>query len=582
MGLTIKQFRQILFWPLEIRRGNDLPIPEDLEFFLTGCWTWKAVPDLLKRGITFEDREAYAELVYFHPFVQRFLYGQPSDPSPIKLYSRPDIGGAKVRLNWWDHNQHRDVSYEIKLDVHRVHLYLFDRGVALLAVEVEAVRVYDLTLNDLKQPIDLFLELVEEFLDRFRRAYPPYWETSDLKPGHFPAKVEWLDQKGQVMSWPEPHSPEDLPDAALEHGQFSELVLKRGVPVPARHWAQILEPLSAWNCGAGNQFSYRQIEDERIPFMAYLSLDNPERLTRGDFIRLAFADGRGSSDSLPYAHGFLQDFEKNHCYDRYWDPFPSWNRRGSWMTTRYLCSGYGFVMVGKDDRTHSSPFFTDEENGALAHFRRHYFQMGLIAHFHRAALLAFSDALSQAVAERDAKRQTPEQFHETINKVLDGLLSFTHRYWFREVSNQLQARELFTLWTRNLETAALFEQVRQEAQDAKNFLDMEEQRRQTETGVKLSESGVALSRSAMRLSVVATFGLAAGLISSFLAIPWHDLAELSPSPEVFWGQFGFVAAAAVVTIGFLAVIIAASEKLGTWLERLAEFGKKIFPGKPAS
>ena len=335
---------------------------------------------------------------------------------------------------------------------------------------------------------------------------------------------------------------------------------------------------------AKEAFLFRQIEDERIPFMAYLSLDKPERLTRGDFIRLAFADDRGSSDSLPYAHEFLKDFDKNHCYDRYWDPvketvferhFVPNNGRVSWMTTRYLCSGYGFVMVGKDDRADRSPFFTDEKNGALAHFRRHYFQMGLIAHYHRAALLAFSDALSQGVAKRDSGQLTSQQFHEAINEILDGLLSFTHRYWFREVSNQLQARELFTLWTRNLETAALFEQVRQEAQDAKNFLDMEAQRRQTDTGVKLSKS-------AMRLSVVATFGLAAGLISSFLAIPWHDLAELSPSPEAFWRQFGFIAAAAVVTIGFLAVIIAASEKLGTWLERLAEFGKKIFPGKPPS
>lgn len=517
MGLTIKQFRQILFWPLEIRRGNDLPKPGDLEYFLKNCGTWKAVPDLLKRGITCEDREAYAELVYFHPFVQRFLYGQPPD-LPIKLYQRPDIRGAKVRLGWWDDDQSLDLLFEIKLDVHRVHLYLFDRGVALLAVEVEAVRVYDLTRNESKQPIDLTLELVEEFLDRFRRAYPPYWETNGHKPGHFPAKVEWLDQKGQVMPWPEPHSPEDLPDAALEHGQFSELVLKRGVPVPARHWARMLEPLSAWNCGAGSQFSYRQIEDERIPFMAYLSLDNPEQLTRGDFIRLAFADGRGLSDSLPYSHDFLKDFEKNHCYDRYWDPvketvferhFVPNNRRVSWMSTRYLCSGYGFVIVGQEK---PGGIFTDGQNGILAHFRRHYFQMGLIAHYHRAALLAFSDALSQAVAERDAKRQTPEQFHEAINKVLDGLLSFTHRYWFREVSNQLQARELFTLWTRNLETAALFEQVRQEAQDAKNFLDMNEQKRQAE--------------STTRLTVVATLGVAAGLIGTWLAVPNLDSFKL--------------------------------------------------------
>ncbi len=28
----------------------------------------------------------------------------------------------------------------------------------------------------------------------------------------------------------------------------------------------------------------------------------------------------GPSDTLPFASGFLADFEAKHCYDRYWDP----------------------------------------------------------------------------------------------------------------------------------------------------------------------------------------------------------------------------------------------------------------------
>lgn len=556
MHVSVRHFRQTLFWSLAIE-GDGNGKSEDLKDVLKKGG-WELEEDLIGRGL---DKTAggdpdkapgdpYAEVVYFHPFVQRFLYGEPPPKEgaagrpPLSLFYKTGVTGARVWL-FLDRAVHR---LEMKVD--RLHLYVFDSGIAILALEVHA-------LNPVSLP------LAEQFLDGFRRAYPPYWETDGGRPGHCPVEVEWLgpgDKPITVSNYGLTES-----NSAMAEG-FREFVHKNKTPRPASHWQYLLQPMRPWEPSVApesGRYCYRQIEDERIPFMAYLSFDDPRRLTRADFVRLCFADDTGSSLRLPYSQAFLHDFEARYCYDRYWDPRmryadadPSAYLDESWMTTRYLCSGYGFVMIGKEEPW----FFADGKNGALAHFRRHYFQMGLIAHFQRAALLRFSDRLSQAVAQYPPRSR---RFHEEVNEILEGFLAFVHRYWFREVSSQIQARELFGLWTGHLETQELFEQVKREAQDAKNFLDMREQSRQTETTV--------------RLTVVATVGLAAGLVGSYLAIPWADLGDLMPSPDKFWKEFGMVILAIFVVAAPLVAIIAKADKLARFFERLARSGKSPEP-----
>jgi hypothetical protein len=50
------------------------------------------------------------------------------------------------------------------------------------------------------------------------------------------------------------------------------------------------------------------------------AVDRPEVISRGDWVRLAFCDSRGDSAVLPYGREFLSDFERETCYDRFWDP----------------------------------------------------------------------------------------------------------------------------------------------------------------------------------------------------------------------------------------------------------------------
>ena len=521
MELQIKQFREILFWTLEIPCLSDSKNQkqaDDFERFFANGMHWQREHDLLARSdVNAEASSRYAEFVFFHPFVQRFLYpDQDADKPPIRLYKREDIRCVTVSLD------KPDGKICIELAVDRIHFYLFDHGVGILVMEVSYEK-------------HLPIGIVEDFIDCFRRAYPPYWETYNDAPGHCPLKVEWLDCFGKAFAAKSNYE---------EAEYFVNSAIKNHAAIPALHWQYLLEPLRPWESDLKDgSFSYRQIEDERLSFMAYIVVDDPSQLKRGDFIRLCFADGRGNSARLPYAHGFLVNFEEKYCYDRYWDPEknylrddPSANQPDDhWLTTRYLCCGYGFTMVGKDD---GGDFFTDGKNGALLHFRRHYFQMGLIAHFHRAALLLFSDALSRAVAKYDPGT---EAFHQEISTILERLLHFAHRYWFREVSNQVQPRELFTWWTKHLETQALFDQVKQEAQDANEFLETQAQKR--------------LGQATMRLSVVATVGLPVALIAAYLGVDWDRLGKLRFSIQAFWDQFHIIGpVVALLVVGMLATL----------------------------
>lgn len=447
----INTFREILFWPLYIRPQKDNPDDWQKAFdaFLSAeSQAWQPVSDLLNReGGDTASRTQYAEFVYFHPFVQRFLYGKPNPQAPqhkdnpaIRLYKRSDINHVAVKLS------PEGKTWLFRVD--RLHLYLFETQVAMLVVEVSTdIQDAGFKLSDL-----------QNFLDKFRRAYPPYFyedEQGRVYGGHCPESVVW-------HAYPD-NDPIGYPADYAGETSHRNYVKNNLAPPVARHWQYLLEPMRPYP-DPDAPFRYQQIEDERMPFMAYLALENPVALKRGDFIRIGLADDSGDPNTLPYAAGFLAGFEQDYCYDRFWQPAAA---RG--FTTRYLCCGYGFVTIGDAN----SGFYTNAETGALAHFRHQYFQMGLIAHFHKAALLAMSDRTAEAVAnyrDRESSSDAFEELQKAMETILKEFLQFTHRYWFTEVSNQVQAKELFALWTRHLGAQALFEQVKQEIQDANSFL----------------------------------------------------------------------------------------------------------------
>jgi hypothetical protein len=269
------------------------------------------------------------------------------------------------------------------------------------------------------------------------------------------------------------------------------------------------------------------VVDERIPTMTYVSLtgagaasgqyaalqepipwDESNRramldmrtVSRADWIRLCFADPSGT-DPLPYDPGFLGRFEEEACYDRH---FPS---EAATAATRYMFSGYQFAAVG------AGWFF---DNHGMNHFRRHYFQMGLILQMEFASLLAVSSRISEAVrslhkqlastvSDNDAARsEAYKNFRDEIIGINEKFLEALHLFRFTGLSNQLQPREMYAKWRKALDLDDLFEDLKEELDAASQFLLAGEQVRRAEA--------------ANSLSTIAAIGVVFGLAFSFLGM----------------------------------------------------------------
>ncbi len=491
-------FRQILFWPLQLEypHGSTRPGIQELAAEITSSKIWKELKDVYERG---DERSPewgtirqfrYAEFAYFHPFVQRFLYRQSSaDPAQptaepdFLLLGRDDIKTVHITLGENDN---------LTLDVDRVHLYLFRTRVAILVVEVSSKSAVSR-----EQGLD--------FLDRFRRVFPPYWEN-------FEPQGSILDAK-----W--------SPGAKFESTQTSGAEIPQALLQPPKnlpilpHWAALLEPLAVGEPLSAKLPRLRILGDDRMASMAFLGLEDPFRVSDDDMVRFAVLDGPRST---PYSQPFLASFEQTHCYDRFWDTGPG--SHSPW-TTRYLTSGEVFTAIG--DAGPGGWFFC---NIVQQHFRMHYFQMGLILQLQRASLLIFQDRISHAATLLPDKWERCQQ--EAV-RIQTDLAEFSSRFWFSEISPQTQARELFQLWSRNLQLEQLKNEVFTDKAALASALSARWDREQTELANGLARAGF----------IFAPVALATGFLGMNVIVdPLKDLPVLQCLPLFQRGWLIFAAA----------------------------------------
>jgi hypothetical protein len=532
-ALHVRHLRQILLWPLRLMpaAGADRGHARPWEILAgmaapNGSSPWREIADEYDGDVANFHERHYNEFVTFLPYVQRFLYGEGRTPdnrghaSPMRVFRRHDIASARVVMNQGD--------APLALDIIHIDLYFFyDVDVVMLNIEVGTDNLPLATAHDL--------------LYRFGRAYPAGWDDRG-QPLHGMQSVEWLDAGGQVIARSEAQDKE----AILLH------VWARRSPCFAPHWKFLLEPLVHDMEDQPGLLRYQQIEYYRMPLMAYLAVDDPRALTRGDFVRLGLVTGSEARDTgcasatdetaLPYSNQYLDDFEKQFCYDRFW------TAAGIAPHTRYLCNGHAMVVVG-DAR---STFYGCRDRGVLAQFRHQHFLLFLIAHLQKASLLMFSDRLAEAlnclnVGDADSVRR----FKRRIRASFEGFLRFTHRYWFHEISEQAQTRALFRMCSTHLELDRLHAEVKVRVADMNGYLDADSLRRQANTVV--------------RLTVVTIFGLIGTVTTGFLGMNLMAEAD-APMSRRLW-IFGITL---VVTTVVTSYTMIKSKRLSDFLDTLSD------------
>lgn len=520
-SLRVREFRQILLWPLRLLNASHSRHP----------WTglcgpgiespWREqVDEYTGEADGFHERH-YNEFVAFLPYVQRFLYGEGRSGrtgssedigSPMRVFRRDDV--AQVRMV-----PHRGQA-PVTLEVIHVDLYFFyDLDLVLLNVEVAAR--------------DLPLPLTQEILYRFGRAYPAGWDASG-DALHSLAEMQWLAADGSVLASSD----------SSQRETFLSYVAEHRAPRIASHWAWLLKPLVSDHSSESGHLRYRQIEYYRMPLMAYLALDEPRRLGRTEFMQLALVTGGGGVESAHAAGDSTHhaDFESRYCYDRFWV------NSGAAPNTRYLCCGHALVVVGQFD----SNFFVCRDRGVLAQFRHQHFLLFLIAHLQKAALLMFSDRLVEALRRLNVTHpESVKQFKREIRHGFEGFLRFTHRYWFHEISEQVQVRALSHLCNRHLGLDPLYVEVKERIADMNTYLDADSLRRQANTVV--------------RLTVVTIFGLIGTVTTGFLGMNLLAEADSPMSQRILLFAIVFI-----LTTVLTVYTMVKSKRLSDFLDALSD------------
>jgi len=518
----VHEMRHVLLWPLQIAPGYSGANAELIRATLTGgaggTSPWAPVADeFTDEPENFQERH-YKEFVTFLPYVQRFLYGEsrsarraPDDPpseASVVVFRRHDVKQLRIVL--------QPEAPPLTLAIAHVDLYLFqDLDIAVLNVEL----------------IGRGLSLADALdqLHRFGRAYPAGWDSAG-NGIHNASSAEWLDADGNVLA---------TSDTARRE-KYLSYVCQHRAPAVAAHWDFLLRPLVLDQSDEAGPVRYRLVEVYRMPFMAYLALDNPRALSREDFIRVALVSQHRHNDALPTLTE--AEFEQGMCEDRFW------TAHEDGPNTRFLLNGQSLINIGNAH----SPFFTDPDRGQLAQFRHQIFLLFLIAHAHRAALLSFSDRLADATNDLDVQNMASVQrFKRRIRGAMESFLRFSHRYWFHELSEHALVQSLFQRTSRQLGNDALYREVREEIHDMNQYLDSDAQRRQSGT--------------VMRLTVVTTFGLIGTVATGFLGMNLISEADAPIAARV--GYFVLV----VTVSGLLTLFaVARSPRLAELLEVVSD------------
>ena len=519
----VRLFHASLVWPLQLEpltvsgtEGRHWEVFESS----TEPHPWHRIDDeFMEDSSQFEERH-YREFVSFLPYVQRFLYGEgrsrnsrPGDPpgnSPMHVFRRKDIASLRLVL--------RKGQAPITLKLVHLDLYFFhDLDVVLLNLEVRA--------NELP------LATARDLLFRFGRAYPSGWEEGG-EGLHNVYLAEWIGVDGQVIARSD----------AEKREKYLSYVCQHRSPCISEHWASLLRPMLLAHSDEVGSLRYRLIEYQRMPVMAYLAIDEPRKLTREDWVRIGFATTLHPNETLPINEPGVIEFENRFCQDRFW------TNSEAGPNTRFMCTGNAFTVVGDA----AFPFFVDGERGVLAQFRHQYFIVFLIAHLHRASLLAFSEVLVDAVNDLDIRDDVSvRRFKRRIRANFETFLRFTHRYWFHELSERPHVQTMYRLCSNHLHNDAMYDDVRDEIREMSHYLDSDSQRRQSNTVV--------------RLTVITILGLIATVTTGYFGMNIISFGEGSVLER---GLHGLVATTVFIVLVLFAV--AKSKRLSDFLEALSD------------
>jgi VIT1/CCC1 family predicted Fe2+/Mn2+ transporter len=153
--------------------------------------------------------------------------------------------------------------------------------------------------------------------------------------------------------------------------------------------------------------------------------------------------------------------------------------------------------------------------------------MGFIAHFHRASLLALREELSKSM-NKDGLA-----FHNAVINIQKNCTRFRTRYWYHEVSTQLQGQELFRWWSNKLGNQELFDKVTSDVEALASLVRTEIAERESENVKSLTFYGL----------LVGFIGVLVGALSAVLAHLLGDWSKVT--------SYGYIELVILIVVCFV-------------------------------
>ncbi len=462
----------------------------------SGYWKQTSDPSATSANQTdspARQREVYQERVYFHDFVQKFLYPDKSDGADGDTVWRNDDYTQLIATIRNGKN-----PFQLDFAIRRLTLNAFQAGVAIISLELEHTPSKDTPLT---------LAMVQNAIDQLRRSFTPFWDK-DGRPGRVPLEVKIKDKAGQSTT----AMPLDWPDTRTAGPSPLSNIPNDDPRAVFGHWRKLIEPLvisrMAAAKDAGNGLVWRGPTDERTPVNSFIWL-KPESHMPGDtappptqqallairdsdWARLADAEESGGA-----LHPYNADFVRKEILSRaFYDRFLPSPGAVDYIATRYITYGSHFSMVGASG--------ADWEATATGHFRQHYASLTMIVRLEQAALLGLSRRLTHLV---HSTRQDQTKREAGIIDLQDQFLEFTHRYRFTGVSSQVMPTELLTHLRDAAGVEVLYDEVRAEIDSAAAAVTAHQNKRANDH--------------AARLNGIAVAGVGAGLVVGLMGSGWQ-------------------------------------------------------------
>jgi len=152
------------------------------------------------------------------------------------------------------------------------------------------------------------------------------------------------------------------------------------------------------------------------------------------------------------------------------------------------------------------------ETVAARHVPYSYERMLILCLFYLASLRRYHRQVSVATAGLIRQGSRASDRTGAFKALREEFITFTNRYWFREVTPQLQGRRVFALQQRALGLEAEYQLIKDELERAHEFLEAEHDHELREFSAKLSTLGQRVGVAALLITLTALWAAILPLI----------------------------------------------------------------------